>query len=400
MPGSLVDLGNNKWELRVSLGYNINGKQIRKTKRIISKSKKAAEKELAKFYVEVTKNPVIKGDKISFGEFIEIWQQRHNQKLSNKTSYRNSELLKNRILPAFYSKQLEKITDMDIVKFIEELKKPHMRQDKRNLNTLSDGSIQMHYKLIRSILNKAVQWRYLVENPCRLIAKDDIPKANYRRLPIWQENDLKRFLATLEKISNSPRELKYKLMISLALITGARRGEFTALTWDCIDFVNARIYIEKASEAIANKPLAIKVPKTKSSIRWLNIDSYTVSLLKLQKQFQDEFLTKHHYSNPKQFIFLSRKVINQEVSQIYPSSLYIWLSKFCKKYDFPAITVHSFRHMAASYALAYGVPLTTVQHMLGHTDIKTTAIYLHELESKRKEAVQILSKQWNQFRNA
>lgn len=54
--------------------------------------------------------------------------------------------------------------------------------------------------------------------------------------------------------------------------------------------------------------------------------------------------------------------------------------------------------MAATYALAYGVPLTTVQYMLGHTDIKTTSIYLHEVESKRKEVTRVLSSHFNSFR--
>jgi len=188
-------------------------------------------------------------------------------------------------------------------------------------------------------------------------------------------------------------------MVSLALLTGARRGEFIALTWDCIDFTNKTIYINKASEVIAHQPVTTKSPKTPSSIRHLGIDDYTINLLNLYKSIQDEYLDQKKLTNPKQFIFLARTQTNAtEVSQSYPSCFYIWLKRFCTKNAFPQITVHSFRHMAATYALAYGVPLTTVQYMLGHTDIKTTSIYLHEVESKRKEATRVLSSHFNSLR--
>ncbi|WP_094607184.1 hypothetical protein SPSIL_058090 [Sporomusa silvacetica DSM 10669] len=189
MAGTMVDLGNNKWELRVSLGYDMNGKQIRKTKRITARSKQAADKELAKFYVEATNKPVIAGAKISFGEFTVLWEQRHNSKLSNTTKFRNTELLTTRILPAFQRKQLDKISTNDIMNFIETLRQVGMRKDDKENKTLSDGTVQMHYKILRSMFNKAVQWQYISQNPCSLVPKDNVPRANYRRLPIWQEND-------------------------------------------------------------------------------------------------------------------------------------------------------------------------------------------------------------------
>ncbi|WP_094607183.1 Tyrosine recombinase XerC [Sporomusa silvacetica DSM 10669] len=203
----------------------------------------------------------------------------------------------------------------------------------------------------------------------------------------------------IEKLDDSPLNVKYKLMISLALLTGARRGEFMSLTWDCIDFTNKTIYINKACEVIAHQPINTKLPKTASSVRHLGIDDYTINLLHLHKSKQDDYLKDKQLNNPNQFIFLARTHTNKnEVSQAFPSSFYTWLTRFGNKHKFPKITVHSFRHMAATYALSYGVPLTTVQYMLGHTDIKTTSIYLHELESKRQEATKVLSSQFNSFR--
>jgi len=65
----------------------------------------------------------------------------------------------------------------------------------------------------------------------------------------------------------------------------------------------------------------------------------------------------------------------------------------------PPITVHSLRHMAATYALNNGAALTTVQSMLGHQSIRTTSIYLHPLDRERQITAQVLSEQLNHLRN-
>ena len=42
--------------------------------------------------------------------------------------------------------------------------------------------------------------------------------------------------------------------------------------------------------------------------------------------------------------------------------------------------------MGATYSLANGTDLVTVQKFLGHTNIETTSLYLHEVESKQRAA--------------
>ncbi len=45
--------------------------------------------------------------------------------------------------------------------------------------------------------------------------------------------------------------------------------------------------------------------------------------------------------------------------------------------DVTRITFHELRHTFGTRMAAAGVPIRTVQHWMGHADIKTTQIYAH-----------------------
>ena len=48
------------------------------------------------------------------------------------------------------------------------------------------------------------------------------------------------------------------------------------------------------------------------------------------------------------------------------------------------VTPHTFRHSAATHLLQAGYDIRQVQEFLGHTDIRTTMIYLHILKNEQK----------------
>ena len=51
------------------------------------------------------------------------------------------------------------------------------------------------------------------------------------------------------------------------------------------------------------------------------------------------------------------------------------------------VTAHTFRHSFASHLLQANYDIRTIQQLLGHSDIRTTMIYLHTVESRTiKEA--------------
>ena len=140
-------------------------------------------------------------------------------------------------------------------------------------------------------------------------------------------------------------------------------------------------------------------PKTEKSVRVVYVDEYVMELLSRHKAIQEKYLKNKGYENPKGYIFLAVRLRNDELVPVSPSCLNAWIPKICKKNQLPHSTVHSLRHMAATYAINEGAALTTVQAMLGHTNIKTTSIYLHALEVRQKETTQKLSQCFSALRD-
>jgi integrase len=54
--------------------------------------------------------------------------------------------------------------------------------------------------------------------------------------------------------------------------------------------------------------------------------------------------------------------------------------KLCEGAGVPSIRLHDLRHACASYALANGADIKTVQQYLRHARVTTTQLYLHAIE--------------------
>jgi integrase len=54
--------------------------------------------------------------------------------------------------------------------------------------------------------------------------------------------------------------------------------------------------------------------------------------------------------------------------------------RLCEKAGVPGVRLHDLRHACASYALANGADIKTVQQYLRHARVTTTQLYLHAIE--------------------
>lgn len=78
--------------------------------------------------------------------------------------------------------------------------------------------------------------------------------------------------------------------------------------------------------------------------------------------------------------------------RLSPQYLNQMIHQYAKKAGVnPQISAHCLRHSFASALVAKGAPITSIQRLLGHTDLKTTNIYMHVDQKELTRTVNLLA---------
>ncbi|MCM3128983.1 tyrosine-type recombinase/integrase [Paenibacillus provencensis] len=200
-----------------------------------------------------------------------------------------------------------------------------------------------------------------------------------------EKNELQRFL---DVVKNNGSKQDYTVFFLLAY-TGLRLGELCALKWKDIDRKNLFISITKTMYiryGVENYEL--NTPKTKSSIREVDISKKVLSVLDEHASWQKELIMskRDKYYNKGNFIF-----VNDMFKPGYPMIHEVpqrRIKEFLKIAELPeTLTPHSLRHTHASLLAEAGVDLEVIQKRLGHkNDQITREIYLHVTKKRKQEA--------------
>nr|WP_020621300.1 site-specific integrase [Cohnella laeviribosi] len=198
-------------------------------------TKREAEKELAKFVVEVESGEYIDPAKMTFEAFVEEWYTKYAKKeISPRTLDIYMRFIKNRILPVFGHMRLDQIKPFHIVKFLSELSDEGSRHDGKH-GRLSSGTVHYLYRVLNNVLSRAEEWKIIKKNPASDVKK---PKVTYKEVEVYTEEEVAALFKALE---NEP--IHWRMMITLAITTGLRRGEIVGLEWKHIDLDNGTLEV-------------------------------------------------------------------------------------------------------------------------------------------------------------
>ena len=186
----------------------------------------------------------------------------------------------------------------------------------------------------------------------------------------------------LSLLNEEPMQLR--VMITMLVFTGMRRGELCGLEWKDIDFDQRTISICRTSQYIGRgKNLITKEPKTRSGIRKLSVGENLCRLLKSYRKFQ--MLERLRVGD--RWVDTDRLFTQWNGEPIHPDTVTEGFAKFLKRHDLPKVTLHSLRHSNATLMIAEGVDIRTVSNRLGHAQTSTTLnIYSHALKSRDQDA--------------
>ena len=236
------------------------------------------------------------------------------------------------------------------------------------------------FTVFSSIMREAHRMSFTEENKLRN-ADIEYPKIEKTTLNVYTKEEVKNFF---EKLQNeSP---KYRALLFSSLLSGLRRAEVVALTWDDIDFENQCIRVNKSAYKLPKKPQDLKFTKSSYSNRIVFFSDSLASILIEWRTAQNIEKQKAGRSwNEHNFVFTDLK--GNMMSIYSPTRIF---SQVQKKYGLRHLKFHGLRHTCASLLIAQGIDIETVKDILGHSDIETTKIYLHAYDDKKKNAANIL----------
>ena len=247
-------------------------------------------------------------------------------------------------------------------------------------SALSAKTVIEHHRLISTVLEQAVKEGLI---PFNLAAKATLPKMEKKAVNYFQPIEIE---AIREALETEP--LKWKALVHLFLISGARRGEILGLKWSAVDYEHNRIHIENSILYTADRGIYEDSPKTETSIRWISLPAETMQLLRQWqiRQTEDRLRLGELYHN-QGFVFCQDNGL-----PMHPDTATGWMKSFSERHNLPHINPHAFRHTMASMLYYSHVDTISISRRLGHAQPSTTSnIYAHVIADADQKNAEILA---------
>ena len=164
-----VEKRGDNYRITASAGYNADGKQIRKTmtwKPAPNMTEKQIAKELERqkaLFDDKVKNGQYLNGNIKFKDFAELWFRDYGKEHLRERTYLRYVELSERTYAAIGHLRLDKIQPHHLLDFYKQLAEPG--QNKRTGGGLSPKTIKHYHTFISSVLERAVKWQVIPDNP-------------------------------------------------------------------------------------------------------------------------------------------------------------------------------------------------------------------------------------------
>ena len=229
------------------------------------------------------------------------------------------------LLPVFGNVRLDHITPQALQRYIDGLKRTH-----------TPATCNRHLSLLSRLLNMAVQFGTIPKNPAVGIRK---AQENNERQRFLSGDEIARFLQALAQDDNRIAAA----FLEFLLYTGVRRSEALHAQWEHVDMAKKVWFIPRAKNG---------------KHRHVLLNAKALAMLECLPRVNA-------------YVFPG-KVAGKPLNN--PQKCF---TRTLQRAGIKDFRLHDLRHTYASIAINNGASLYEVQHLLGHSQVKTTTRYAH-----------------------
>ncbi|WP_276973952.1 tyrosine-type recombinase/integrase [Ferrimicrobium acidiphilum] len=374
---------SGKWLLRVEAARDPQTGRRTQVTRTFYGTKREALTAYASLVVEVAASvrPSRSGSPMTFADLATHYlTSRDYLTLSVTTQYTYASRVRSHILPLLESTEISSFGRNDVKSFALRL---------QTELGLSISNARQSYVLLSTILSYGVSEDLLSVNPClgtRISWRSPGDSGGTAKLVVPMPAEVNRMVHS----ARSTGDVSLANLISLAVATGARKGELLALRSSSINQKDATLHILRSLKAVPlDSGVVVGATKT-GQIRELSVQG-SLHILDSQLLYIQERAREAGVSLVKDpYIFCDALDGSTPLHSSTVSSRFSRLSH--KLFPNSSFRFHDLRHSMATISLNAGIDIAVVSRRLGHSKTSTTIdIYGHPLSDADVDASMVIA---------
>lgn len=270
--------------------------------------------------------------------------------------------LRHHVVPLLGHKRTSEVGPSEVERFVRDVTVGKTRRDekvgprRRIIVRGGEGAARKVVRDLSAVFSFAKRRGIVTHNPCDIAA---VRKTDNRRDRYLTLEEVSRLGAAFDTLEARGANAKAVAIARLWALTGCRRDEIARLRWSEVDLDRGL--------------LVLAASKTGKSVRPLG--SAAVAILKTIAQDPEA-----------NFIFPAELGDGH-----YQGTKRLW-PKVVAEARLPGVTPHTLRHTLGSTAVSTGEALALTGAILGHANVRSTAIYAHVQTDPSRQAVNRVGK--------
>jgi integrase len=346
-------------------------RSVRAPERKPGAGSRLADRELAKFVTEVSAGKIRSGTE-TIDALLDQWLEHCESIGRSPTTLRKYHWIADNIVrPELGTVRLSKLTARHLDRLYAKL------TAKPNKPT----TVRRVHAVISAALHQAERWGLVDENVAR---RSQPPPVHAAQVKAPSPEEVRTIIQAAERL-----EPALAVLLLLAALTGARRGELCALRWNDLDWDDAVLTIARSVYETPGGGWAEK-PTKSHAVRRVGLDEFALTVLRRHRATVDQLAKELGLTIPPDGFMFSR---SPAASEPFRPDVVTKFAMRIARATGVQMHLHGLRHFSATQAIGAGYDAVAVAGRLGHADPSITLrVYSHAIEQRDREIAAALGR--------